>query len=193
MEETDLYFEDAFRRTFALEGGEVNDEADRGGHTNYGITQATLDSARQRGVLSGLRSVSEITPELARRIYLVDYWRALGLEMISHREIAAELFDTAVNMGSGHATMIAQLALDYLGETLVIDGAMGPRTCGLINVWCRKDPQTLFKVLNGFQFIAYVELIDGALVDELQKHFGTYPENQRFARGWMQRIQEYRR
>ncbi|MBN2439388.1 MAG: hypothetical protein JXL20_12400 [Deltaproteobacteria bacterium] len=186
-----VMFDYAFKKTFALEGGEVNDPHDRGGHTNYGITQATLDSALKRGVVSGIRSVSELTPAIARQIYLVDFWHSIRLGEVKNIEIAAEMFDTGVNMGPGKAVLIAQLALAYLGERLDIDGRMGPQTMGLINKWCAKDPHAFFKILNGFQFIGYVDLVNGELVDKIQSYFRDDPMQQRNAHGWMKRVQEY--
>lgn len=184
-------FDYAFKKTFALEGGESDVKADRGGHTNFGITQATLDSAVKRGVVTGISSVSQLTPALARQIYLADYWHSIRLGEVKNIEVAAELFDTAVNMGTPNAVLIAQLALSFLGESLSIDRAMGSHTMGLINKWCAKDPQAFFKVLNGFQFIAYVGLVDTLLVDRIQERFKGDRAQRIFARGWMKRIQEY--
>jgi lysozyme family protein len=44
-----MKFEDAFKIVLGFEGGYVNDPADKGGETNYGITASTLNSAKTKG------------------------------------------------------------------------------------------------------------------------------------------------
>jgi lysozyme family protein len=185
-------FDYAFKKTFNLEGGEVNDKDDRGGHTNFGVTQALLDRALRMGIVTGITSVSELTPALVRIIYQVLFWNQLSLNQVKNIDVAAEIFDTAINSGPQRATFFVQLALDYLGETLEIDGVMGPQTMGLINKWCAKDPRALYICLNGFQFIHFACIIDEALVDRLKAIVSTNPSQQKFARGWTERVQGYK-
>lgn len=58
---------------------------------------------------------------------------------------------------------------------------MGTRTISAINTWIRHDPELLHKALNGYQFIHYAKIIEA---DESQLAF---------SRGWLKRIQYYRR
>jgi len=44
-----MRFDDAFKIVLGFEGGYVNDPADKGGETNYGITASTLNSAKTKG------------------------------------------------------------------------------------------------------------------------------------------------
>ena len=106
-------------------------------------------------------------------------WGKLRLDEVSDITIAAEIFDTAVNMGVKAATLICQRALNYLGESLDEDGRMGSMTIAAINRWSRKDPRALHVCLNGFQFQRYVAIVEG---DETQH---------KFARGWTKRVQSY--
>ena len=121
-------FDYAFEETLGLEGGYSDDPDDRGGVTNYGITQATLEDALKRFVISGITHVSQLTLVLAKAIYKTDYWNRIRLNQIYNIYIAAEIFDTAVNMGRKAAIIIVQKALNYLGENLIEDGIIGPRT-----------------------------------------------------------------
>jgi lysozyme family protein len=172
-------FERAFNDTIVLEQGYSNDPRDHGGATNFGITQKTLNNALRRSVISGVTDVSQLTLSLARAIYRADYWDALSLDKINDHILAAEIFDTAVNMGARTATRIAQHALRYLGEAINDDGIMGSITIEKINKWAAIDPRALFVCFNGFQFILYTQII-------------KIDANQVFARGWTKRIQTYR-
>jgi hypothetical protein len=135
--------------------------------------------------------ISELTIEQAKMILRAKYWFAINLEKINNQKIATEIFDSSVNVGPRQAVLIAQLSLDYLGETLAIDSDMGPETMGLLNKWGKKDPQTLFKVLNGFQFVHYACLVDEGLIDILKDRVQGDKKQQKFAAGWMKRIQNY--
>jgi len=172
-------FDYAFEQTLCLEGGYSDDPVDRGGRTNGGITEATLKDAYLRGLVS-TRDVASLSKEEARRIYKADYWDALKLDSVLSPAIAAEIFDTTVNMGRSAAVKILQEALNYLGESLAMDSGMGMKDLGALNKWSSKDERALFVCLNGFQFIRYVGIVE---MNASQK---------RFARGWTKRIQTYR-
>jgi len=169
-------FDYAFEQTLCLEGGYSDDPVDRGGRTNWGITEATLKDAYLRGLVS-TRDVASLSKEEARRIYKADYWDALKLDSVLSPAIAAEIFDTTVNMGRSAAVKILQEALNYLGESLAMDSVMGMKTLGALNKWSSKDERALFVCLNGFQFRRYVEIV------------GNNGTQQRFARGWTKRVQ----
>ncbi len=172
-------FDYAFEQTLCLEGGYSDDPADRGGRTNWGITEATLKDAYKRGLI-GTSDVAQLNKDEARMIYKADYWDALRLDSVLSPAIAAEIFDTAVNMGRSAAVKILQEALNYLSESLAVDGAMGMKTLEALNKWSSKDERALMVCLNGFQFMRYVGIIE---MNASQK---------RFARGWTKRIQTYK-
>lgn len=164
-------FDHAFQDTLGLEGGYVNHPDDPGGETKYGITKRSYPDV----------DIAALTVEDARAIYYRDFWRPLMLDQVLDDQVAAEIFDTAVNMGRGRAVKIAQRACNFLGSSLAVDGAMGPKTLAAIDQWIDRDPEALFKALNGFQFTHYADLVD-------RTEWAA-----RFARGWMRRIQSYRR
>jgi len=173
-------FDYAFNQTLGLEGGYSDNPDDKGGQTNYGITEAVFRDALKRMVISGVDDIRNITPAHAKAIYKTDYWHRIRLGEILNVGIAAEIFDTAVNMGTGMAVKIAQRALNFLGEDLAADGMMGSKTIEALNRWSQKDSRALFVCLNGFQFMRYIEICKGA------------PTQKIFARGWTKRIQEYK-
>jgi lysozyme family protein len=77
------------------EGGYVNHPADKGGPTCFGITEAV---ARAHGYAGAM---SRLPREEAAAIYRRLYWLRPRFDQVAKRSerIAAELFDTGVNMG----------------------------------------------------------------------------------------------
>ena len=165
------WFLDAFREVLGYEGGYVNDPADAGGETKYGISKRSYPS----------RDIKNLTLQDAQAIYYVDFWRALRLDELTDYQIALELFDTGVNCGVGTAARIAQRALNFLGGSVEVDGNMGTRTISALNVWIDHDAEALHKALNGYQFMHYEAIVTGKA------------SQLKFARGWLKRIQYYQR
>ena len=162
-------FERAFIETIDLEGGYVNDPADPGGETKFGISKRSYPHI----------DIAAMNIYQAREIYRRDYWQACRLGEVRRERISGEIFDTAVNMGCKAAVLIAQRALNFLGENLIEDGKMGDKTISALNKWSKKDERALFICLNGFQFSQYRMITQN---------------NRRavkFARGWTKRIQQY--
>ena len=77
------------------EGGFVDNPADKGGPTCFGITEAV---ARAHGYAGPMR---QLPRSVAVAIYLRLYWQRPRLDEVAKRSdrLAAELFDTGVNMG----------------------------------------------------------------------------------------------
>ena len=109
------------------EGDYVHHPADRGGPTRWGITAAV---ARAQGYDGDMRQLPRDT---AADIYARIYWHAPRFDKIAQRapRIAAELFDTGVNMGTATATGFLQRALNALNRSardypdIVVDRAIG--------------------------------------------------------------------
>ena len=108
------------------EGGFVDHPADRGGATCYGVTEAV---ARAHGYRGAMRHFPR---DEALSIYRRLYWLRPRFDQIARRapRIAAELFDTGVNMGPAVAATFLQRALTALNRNgkdypdLVPDGTM---------------------------------------------------------------------
>jgi Glycosyl hydrolase 108 len=89
----------AIQNVLGVEGGYVNDAADRGGETNLGISSRANPDV----------DVKSLTPQSAAALYKERYWDAINADQLppAIREIA---FDTAVNMGPSTAIRLAQLS-----------------------------------------------------------------------------------
>lgn len=95
-------FEHALRVTLAFEGGKVDDPADPGGRTAYGITQRTFDAWRKtKGWATD--DVWRVLPDEVADIYRSQFWRGSGAEALSW-PLSLVHFDTAVNHGVGRAS-----------------------------------------------------------------------------------------
>ena len=120
-------FSEALAFTLGVEGGEVNDPADYGGHTNLGVTQSTYNTYRDQKKLSR-KSISNITFEEAKDVYYSLYWKPVKADRMD-RALAIVMFDSAVNLGvNGNSK--AGGAIKHLQKAMNItaDGAWGPKT-----------------------------------------------------------------
>ena len=106
------------------EGGYVNHPNDRGGPTNFGITQKTLEGWRKKPV--SIEDVQNLTEEEARTIYKTNYFLAPKIDKLPE-VIQPQMFDMSINHGSGRAVKILQ---DTLNDKIPtgIDGGIGPQT-----------------------------------------------------------------
>src|SRR5690349_7953109 len=119
------------------EGGYVNHPADKGGPTCFGITEAV---ARAHGYAGAMQSLPR---DEAAAIYRRLYWLRPRFDQIEKRSsrIAAELFDTGVNMGPAVATTFLQRALTALNRNardyadLTPDGRVGPLTLHALDAY----------------------------------------------------------
>ena len=114
------------------EGGYADHPADKGGPTCFGVTEAV---ARANGYAGPMRHLPR---EDAAAIYRRLYWLRPAFDQVAKRSatIAAELFDTGVNMGPAVAATFLQRALTALNRNgddypdLMPDGSIGERTLG---------------------------------------------------------------
>lgn len=174
-----MTFDAAFRKVVGLEGGYVNDPADSGGETKYGITAAV---ARANGYAGAMRDMPLHT---AQSIYRRQYWDLLRLDDVDalSPSIAHEMFDTAVNQGVTVAGRYLQRSLNALNRQeadypdVETDGLIGPQTLHALRVFLtRRGPEAevvLMRALNALQGAGYVELAE------------RRPKDERFAYGWL--------
>lgn len=165
----------ALEHTLDAEGGDrfTDHPADRGGKTRWGITEGL---ARNRGYEGDMR---ELPRAFAVRVYERVFWTPLRLDEVNSRYIAAELFDTAVNMGPVIATRTAQEVLVWFGIPVHVDGRMGPATLGAINHLLPAKEKHLYAALNLRQGMRYVRIL------EADRGQGVF-----FA-GWMRRLSRF--
>jgi len=115
-------FLDAVSKVLLDEGGFVDDPADPGGATKFGISQRAYPKL----------DIANLTIEQAKEIYWRYWWLGYGFDKI-HGAVAAKCFDLGVNMGAKGAIICLQRACRAIGYALVEDGVLGPMTCDVVN------------------------------------------------------------
>lgn len=112
-----MTFDEAFAELIGHEGGYVNNPADPGGETNWGISKRSYPKVDIKG----------LTLEGAKAIYLPDFWKAAGCDRVP-ADVAFDLFDMAVNSGVKRSVMVLQ---ESVGAA--IDGVLGPKTLAAVS------------------------------------------------------------
>lgn len=112
MDKKNLNFKLALEHLFELEGGYVNDQADRGGETKYGISKKSYPKL----------NIKNLTREQAAAIYKQDYWEVCKCDEMD-MEMATVVFDSAVNHGPRRAAMFLQVLTNSK-----LDGVIGKKT-----------------------------------------------------------------
>jgi len=150
-------FDISYPKTFSNEGGFVltNRSTDLGGETFAGISRNNWPAWPGWGYID--RGDMETVKGLVKSFYHDNFWIALMLDNIMSQDLADKLFDTAVNCGKGEAAKIVQEAMNLLGATLSVDGALGYATVAAVNTY--RDQGLLLKVCKGLQFLWYYNII----------------------------------
>lgn len=164
------------------EGGFVDHPDDRGGATNYGITQRVAIDHGYRG------SMRDLPQALAEKIYLKTYWHAMKLDEISARApaLAITMLDYGVHSGTKRAARQLQEVLNVLSNNgrrwsaIEIDGCIGTQTLRAMDAMLKlrgvNTGNTLASTINALR-LAW--LVDLARRDVSQ---------QAFAQGWIDRV-----
>lgn len=114
-------FDYCFDVVVAAEGGFVDLKADRGGRTNYGVTQKTLDSFQYERHEPSY-DVKDISVATAKLIYR-QYWDDAKCSQIFPPPLDLLVFDCAINSGAGRAIKLLQQMIG-----VGADGAFGNKT-----------------------------------------------------------------
>jgi len=132
-------FKLAIPRVLNNEGGYVNNPADPGGETKFGI------SKRQYPDLDIKNLTLESAMEIYRRDYWDEAWEALP------QDVATKLLDMAVNMGRETAVKIVQQAAG-----VTADGKFGVATISAI---MGKNPARLLNEIRARAAVHYAKLV----------------------------------
>lgn len=107
-----MNFDDSFTKLIGNEGGYVNNPADPGGETKFGISKRSYPG----------EDIANMTLERAKEIYRRDYWGPAGCDTVPEA-LKFDLFDTAVNAGVKTAIKFLQQ-----GAGADADGVLGSQT-----------------------------------------------------------------
>lgn len=135
-------FDDAFAALIGNEGGYVDNPADPGGATCWGITERT---ARANGYTGAMKDLPQDT---ARSIAKTVYWDPLHLDEFDPR-VAFQMLDA--NYNGGYTVKWAQAS-----SGASVDGVMGPNTIAAIKAadplkFCLRFLSYRMKYLTGLK------------------------------------------
>lgn len=164
-------FNIAFEETLGHEGGYVNDPADPGGATKYGISLRWLRSVQPN---ASVDDIKQLTEDEAKGLYYEHWWEKYRYGELPAR-IGPKVFDISVNTGPSQAHKLLQRATwAVCGEANKIkdDGVLGPMTLATV-VEC--DADMLLSAYRSEAAGFYRTLV-------AQK-----PNFKRFIKGWLKR------
>lgn len=110
-----LTFDEAFDRLVSHEGGYVNNPADPGGETKFGISKRSYPNV----------DIKNLTLDGAKEIYRRDFWNVVDT---AHAAVKFQAFDFAVNSGITTALRKLQSAVGVAD-----DGHWGPMSSAALD------------------------------------------------------------
>ena len=119
-------FDEIIEVVLSHEGGYVDDPDDRGGVTNFGVTQASYSQYLGRKVSKD--EIKSMTVEDAKGCYKQDFWDPSRAEQLDE-DLRAVYFDMVVNHGQRNAVKILQQSANNRNPGGIdVDGLIGPNT-----------------------------------------------------------------
>lgn len=118
-----MTFDDAFNRLMVSEGGYVNNPADPGGETKYGISKRSYPN----------EDIKNMTPERAKVLFRRDFWDRVNADKL-YDGVAYQLADFAYNSGPETAVRYFQRAIGVAD-----DGHWGPHSQAVADATSESD------------------------------------------------------
>ena len=182
-----MRFDDAFKIVLGFEGGYVNDPADKGGETNYGITYNTLNDAKNKGWIPFNVTIQNIKIEHAKIIYKKGYWDAVQADSLPH-PLDLIMFDSAVTHGPNAAVKLLQKSLNALlpYTELVVDGIIGPLTLRAVNNYVGLGIVPGMYPNSNIRYLCM-----DVLMNRIELYLSIVTNNksqEKFLKGWLNRV-----
>ena len=121
-------FDEIIEVVLEHEGGYVDDPDDRGGATNWGVTQAVYEDFV--GYKCDKEEIKNMDEDTAKEIYYEKFWKPSRADKLP-TEVRETYFDMVVNHGQGGAVKILQQACNNKRKPenyIAVDGGIGPNT-----------------------------------------------------------------
>lgn len=115
------------------EGGLEENQWDRGGVTNFGISLKFYNSIHPDAIGDDIR---RMTRDQAKKIYRENFWDNTRFADISSQPVANILLDFSVNAGIAESVKCVQRAINSMKgqhDHLVVDGVLGDATISILN------------------------------------------------------------
>lgn len=178
-------FQPAFDITMGNEGGYSNNPNDKGGETWRGIARNMWPNwsgwpivdqvkASKPGNLNQALFGNAQLNTMVEQFYQQQFWNPVGLPNINCQQTANQLFDIAVNMGTGTACKFLQQGINSLApNTVTVDGKVGPLTIQAAN---NQNDEALYNAICALRKQRYQGIV------------AANPSQAVFINGWMSRI-----
>ena len=175
-------FSISYKLTMAIEGGYANNPADTGGETFNGVARnanphwsgwATIDAIKAThpaNLNAALNADANLLAEIMQ-FYQVNYWNVNQTGSINDQQIANQVFDTSVNMGTGRGAQFLQQAAG-----VTVDRQIGPATLAAVN---SANPETLYNQFIALRKQYYLNII------------AANPSQAQFKNSWFSRLWPY--
>ena len=181
-------FSKAYDITMQNEGGYCNDPHDRGGETWRGIARNFwgkwagwqivdhVKSTHPAGLNQALGANTELA-SLVLEFYKKNFWDCLSLDDLKCQQTGNQLFDIAVNMGTGTAAKFLQSAINALiANSFPADGIIGAKTIEAAN---NVKMQPLYDGISSLRRQRYEQII------------AKNPSQAIFKNSWFSRIKPF--
>jgi lysozyme family protein len=167
---TNLELDQVVARIVAREGGFVNNPADPGGATKYGITIDTLSSWRDGAPVTPA-DVAALTIDEASSIYLHDYILMPGFDALPSLDLCDLATDSGVLFGREVGAKWVQIAVGGL----TVDGNLGPKTRAALEALTVAQARQVYLKICAIRF------------REIGRQITAKPVKAIFAAGWLNR------
>jgi lysozyme family protein len=181
-------FSIAFQITMGNEGGYSDNPNDHGGETWKGIARNfwpnwpgwvivdQIKGTNPANLNQALGANAQLQSEVLA-FYKQNYWDTESLDSINDQQTGNQLFDTAVNMGTGIASRFLQQAINTLKPGAVtVDGQVGPLTIQAANAL---PAEQLYGAICNLRKQRYEQII------------AANPSQAIFEKSWFSRITPY--
>ena len=163
-------FNEAINKMLNLEGGKTYEKSDRGGKTNFGITQRTFNTWRD-SIKKPRADVFTIKQEEAKEIYKKNYWDLIKGSQLPH-DVAQAILSMALTDGPQDAIKHTQKILG-----IPPTGVMGPIT--MKSIWSAAKQKGTKKLTN-------------YIVDKQIQRYQSDEQAKTYGKGWTNRAESLR-
>lgn len=181
-------FNEAYAITMNNEGGYADDPNDHGGETWRGIARNFWPSWQGWPIVDHIKSQAPDSlnqalaangklQQLVLAFYQTEFWDCISLTALECQQIANQLFDIAVNMGTGTAAKMLQEGINTLtNNSLTVDEKVGPLTIAAAN---KLNAEDLYNSINVLRKDRYEQII------------ANNPSQAEFRNSWFSRIKPF--
>ena len=153
-----------------IEGGYSNRVNDRGGITNFGVTQNTLTEYNNwkhhlRTRYDFPKNVRDLTEQQAKQIIDERYYQAYNISAIQNLMIAKNMLDAEVNQGTDAGKLLADSVNEYLNSNFPRNIVISSSLADTINNLSDEDIININDIFGNKRMEKYFRIVDNNHTD----------------------------